>query len=86
MTEHTHTDTVKAILRRSPPGLLLFFYRECEPVSVPYMYIGIMQRPEHPIFAKNALAMITPTTLLVVNAFTTNTSWTQAVRFESLML
>ena len=26
------------------------------------------------------------TTLLVVNAFTTNTSWTQAVRFESLML
>ena len=29
---------------------------------------------------------ITPTTLLVVNAFTTNTPWTQAVRFESLML
>ena len=29
---------------------------------------------------------ITPTTLLVVNAFTTNTSWTQPVRFESLML
>ena len=30
--------------------------------------------------------IITPTTLLVVNAFTTNTSWPQAVRFESLML
>ena len=29
---------------------------------------------------------VTPTTLLAVNAFTTNTSWTQAVRFESLML
>ena len=29
---------------------------------------------------------LTPTTLLVVNAFTTNTSWTQPVRFESLML
>ena len=30
--------------------------------------------------------IVTPTTLLVVNAFTTNTSWTQPVRFESLML
>ena len=32
------------------------------------------------------MIVITRTTLLVVNAFTTNTSWTQAVRFESLML
>ena len=31
-------------------------------------------------------SMFTPTTLLVVNAFTTNTSWTRPVRFESLML
>ena len=30
--------------------------------------------------------MVTPTTLLVVNAFTTNTSWRNVVRFESLML
>ena len=92
---YTHTHTPKVILIVSQNARLITItvsnqenMKLCKPwncTKVTYWsrFVGTHDNIQTAI---EEICKTTPTTLLVVNAFTTNTSWTQVLRFESLIL